>query len=420
MKKLVSILLVLTLALALFATAAAEGDGEQIVLKLSCAASEQEKVSCEQVVKRFEEKHPNVKVEAEYYAGLSWDEIIQKQLVQFAAHEQADVVYIAIEGTHLMVEYGLFQPITDLIEANQDYFSNVPQSAFEAFRVGDELYEVPFNCNDMMIAYNTKMFEEIGYKPGRWTTDEFLEALGKIDAKYNTPDTPVTEKVWGTIVGENPYLWMAAFGTSVLNEDWTASNMKDPAVREVLQFLYDLVHKYGYAPVREANTDDTALFCSGRTATIFTGPFVLSSLKANNMNDFNMAIAPRGTENGRSAYGVGGLGMMAGCEHREEAFELMKEFCSREMAEIQARELTSLPLIEEVATSETWLSHCENMNLFYDELKDAIKLPSPVCYAELNVIMKDMMNNIMTETLTIDEAIEQADAAITEAFAEFE
>ena len=35
------------------------------------------------------------------------------------------------------------------------------------------------------------------------------------------------------------------------------------------------------------------------------------------------------------------------------------------------------------------------------------------------MIMKDMMNNIMTETLTIDEAIEKADAEITEAFAEF-
>lgn len=59
------------------------------------------------------------------------------------------------------------------------------------------------------------------------------------------------------------------------------------------------------------------------------------------------------------------------------------------------------------------------MHIFYDELPDAIKLPSPVCYAELNMIMKDMMNNIMTQTLTIDEAIEKADAEITEAFAEY-
>ena len=36
-----------------------------------------------------------------------------------------------------------------------------------------------------------------------------------------------------------------------------------------------------------------------------------------------------------------------------------------------------------------------------------------------NMIMKDMMNNIMTQTLTIDEAIEKADAEITEAFAEY-
>lgn len=169
MKKLIALLLSMLLMVAVFAPSVAE---EQIVIKLSCAASEQEKISCEQTVARFEEKYPNVKVEAEYYAGLSWDEIIQKQLVEFAAGTQADVVYIAIEGTHLMVEYDLFQPITDLIEANKDYFAEVPQSAFDAFKVGDEYYEVPFNCNDMAIAYNTEMFDAIGVKPGKWTAQE--------------------------------------------------------------------------------------------------------------------------------------------------------------------------------------------------------------------------------------------------------
>ena len=211
MKKLIALLLSMLLMVAVFALSVAE---EQIVIKLSCAASEQEKISCEQTVARFEEKYPNVKVEAEYYAGLSWDEIIQKQLVEFAAGTQADVVYIAIEGTHLMVEYDLFQPITDLIEANKDYFAEVPQSAFDAFKVGDEYYEVPFNCNDMAIAYNTEMFDAIGVKPGRWTAQEYLEALGKIDAKYNTPETPITEKVWGTVIPQTPYLWMAAFGAT--------------------------------------------------------------------------------------------------------------------------------------------------------------------------------------------------------------
>ena len=416
MKKLTALLLALMMLTALLPAFA---EGEQIVIRLSCAASEQEKISCEQAVARFEEKYPNVKVEAEYYAGLSWDEIIQKQMVEFAAGTQADVVYMAIEGTKLMVEYGLFQPITDLIEANKEYFAEVPQSAFDAFKVGDEYYEVPFNCNDMGIAYNTEMFDAIGVEPGEWTAEEYLEALGKIDEMYNDEDTPITEKVWGTIIGETPYLWMAAFGTSVLNEDETASNMKDPAVREVLQYLYDMVHVYGYAPVREANTDDASLFCSGRVASIMTGTYVLSSFEANEFSTWDVAIAPRGSENGRAAYGVGGLGMMVGCEHREEAFNLMKEFCSIEMPMTQAREATSLPLFESAATSEEWLSHSEHMYIFYDELADAYKLPSPVCYAELNMIMKDMMNNIMTETLTIDEAIEQADAEITAAFAEF-
>ena len=107
MKKLTALLLALMMLTALLPAFA---EGEQIVIRLSCAASEQEKISCEQTVARFEEKYPNVKVEAEYYAGLSWDEIIQKQMVEFAAGTQADVVYMAIEGTKLMVEYGLFSP----------------------------------------------------------------------------------------------------------------------------------------------------------------------------------------------------------------------------------------------------------------------------------------------------------------------
>ena len=418
MKTILSVLLAAMLVLALAATAMAD---DQIVIKLSCAASDAEKVSCESAIARFEEKYPNCKVEAEFYAGLSWDEIIQKQLTQFASGNYADVVYIAIEGTQLMVNYGLFQPIGDLIEADSEYFKDVPYSAFTAFEVGGELYEVPFNCNDMCMLYNTKMFEEVGIEtPGEWTVEEYLEDLAKIDAYYNKPETPNSEKVWGVITGETPYMWAAAYGTSVLNDDWTASNITSPEMRKVLDFQHDLVYKYGFSPIRESNTDEVSMFCSNRLATFIAGPYILGSLKNNNFTDWDVAIVPRGAENGTAAYGVGGLGMMTGCEHRQEAFNLMKEFCSIEMSMTQANEATSLPLFEAAANSDAFLAQAPHIGTFYAELPGASKLPSPVCYAELNVIMKNMMTNIVTEAMTIDEAVAVADKEIAEAFEEFE
>ena len=413
MKKFLSLMLTLAMLLGMMSISMNALAEEPIVIKLSMAASDAEKVSCESAIARFEEKYPNCKVDAEFYAGLSWDEIIQKQLTQFASGTYADVVYIAIEGTQLMVNYGLFQPIDDLIEADKDYFSPVPESAFKAFEVNGKYYEVPFNCNDMCIVYNTKMFQEAGIEtPGQWTVEEYLDALGKIDAYYNKPDTPNSEKVWGVVTGETPYMWAAAYGTSVLNDDWTASNITSDAMKEVLQFQYDLVYKYGYSPVRESNTDEVSMFCSNRLATFIAGPYILGSLKNNNFTDWDIAIVPRGKENGSAAYGVGGLGMMTGCQHRQEAFNLMKEFCSIELSMTQATEATSLPLFEEAANSEAWLAQ--------SPLPNASKLPSPICYAELNVIMKNMMTNIVTKAMTIDEAVALADQEIAAAYEEFE
>ena len=420
MKKILSLILTLAMLIGLVSVSTGAAAEEQIVVKLSCAATEAEKVSCESAIARFEEKYPNCKVEAEFYAGLSWDEIIQKQLTQFASGTYADVVYIAIEGTHLMVANGLFQPITDLVNADAEYFSALPDTAINAFKIGDDIYEIPFNCNDICMIYNTKIFEEVGIEtPGHWTVDEYLEVLGKIDAYYNTPETPASEKVWGTITTKTPYNWCAPFNASVLNEDWTASNLTSPEVRASLQFQYDLVHKYGYSPVRESNTNDISMFCANRVATIISGPYNIGTLKNNNFTDWDIAYVPLGAEGGGPAYGVGGLGMMTGCKHRQEAFNLMKEFCSVEMSTTQAQECTSLPLFEEVATSDLWLSNSPHIGIYYESMANAKLLPNPVCYADMNVIMKNLMNNIATGAMDLDAAIAQADQELNEAFEEF-
>lgn len=53
-------------------------DTEQKVLRISIAASEQEKKDYEECIARFEEKHPDFTVDANYSSGGTWQEICDK------------------------------------------------------------------------------------------------------------------------------------------------------------------------------------------------------------------------------------------------------------------------------------------------------------------------------------------------------
>lgn len=394
----------------------AGSDGEIKILHVSITASEQEKADYEECIARFEATHPDYKVEANWSSGGTWQEICDKLLVQIASGEAPDVIRVAVEGTRMFVHNDLFLPLNEYLEntdTGRELREQIPQAAWDSFTVGGNIYEIPSDANSIILQYNPKMYADAGLaEPDEnYTWEQFVSDLQVLT--HGEGD----EKVYGTMIMPTfLWPWFYANGVSPLNDDWTGSNLSDPKIRETMQNLYDLVHTYGVAPVPEANDDVGNMFAAGRTATICMGMFMVATYEANGFTDFDAGLMPRGDANGQGCFGIGGVGVTAGCKYPEAAFELCCEFAAAEVSARQALTGTSVPLRSAEAQSEAFLSHSPHISRFYEEIENGAVLPAPDNYSEMSTIIATMGTNILTGAMDIDEAIAQADKELTESF----
>lgn len=395
---------------------AQDAGGDEKVLHVSITASEQEKKDYEECIARFEEKHPDFKVEANWSSGGTWQEISDKLMVQIASGEAPDVIRVAVEGTRMFVHNELFMPLNEYLEADatgKELLEQIPQAAWDSFTVDGKIYEIPSDANSIILQYNPKMYADanLAEPDENYTWEQFVSDLQALT--HGEGD----EKVYGTMIMPTfLWPWFYANGVSPLNDDWTGSNLSDPKIKETMQNLYDLIYKYEVAPVPEANDDVGNMFAAGRTATICMGMFMVATYEANGFTDFDAGVMPRGADGGYGCFGIGGVGVTAGCKYPQEAYELCCEFAAAEVSARQAKTGTSVPLRAAEAQSEDFLSHSAHISRFYEEIENGAVLPAPDNYSEMSTIIATMGTNILTGAMDIDEAIAQADQELTESF----
>lgn len=388
------------------------------VIKLSCAANEAEKEIIEEAIGRFNAKYPNVKVETTFSVGDSWQDYSSKLVVQMASGNAPDVVGVAIEGTRMMVSKNVLTPLNEYLQKDPDgaeMLEDITKTAWDAFTVDGNIYEVPKDSNIVIMFYNKKMFADAGIEEPNpdWTWDDFVSIAQKLTKGEGD------SKVWGYMVRDNittGYLpFLTTNGTNLLTSDLSASNLKDPKVQESFQFIYDLVYKYKVAPIPEAKTDIVNLFAAGRVAMIPTGMFAIPTFKANNFTDYAIVPLPK-KESHAASFGVGGLGIVDSCKEKDLAWELVKELSSKEFAMRCAEEQTTLPVRRSAAESEAFAEVMPNAQLFYKELENASAFPCPHIYPDMSRIVISMFESLITNQATIPDALATADQELEQAF----
>ena len=179
----------------------------------------------------------------------------------------------------------------------------------------------------MVIFYNTKMFKDAKIDPPKadWTWDDFLATAKKLTTGSGA------DQVYGFGIpffnfGLHP--WWFTNGTSLLNADWSESNLADPKMLEAVQFVHDLVHVHKVSPAVEG-TDTANLFTAGKLAMSGWGHWPIQGFIANNFSDFDVQYWPR-KRAATSVFGVGGWGISKESKNKDLAWELIKELTSKE------------------------------------------------------------------------------------------
>ncbi|WDR01937.1 sugar ABC transporter substrate-binding protein [Devosia algicola] len=284
-----------------------------------------------------------------------WGDYVTKVLGQFNAGAAADVYGTAIETFQAFSSRNLWMPLDDFVAANSG-FSDFAPSLFEQGSYNGAINYVPISWNNIMINYNRDLFDAAGVAypvDGKWTWDEFRDVAKKLTIK----DASGTVTQFGyEVPNQNFFIqpWFFSNGTSILSDDWSASNMLDPKVAESLQFLYDLIHVDGVSPIPSSGATMDSQFMAGQVAMISRGHWIVQSAKS---NDLNMDVAiPPSKESDTTVIGFGGYAINKTTANPDLAKALILELTNEETQKEEGEKGGGVPGRLSAASTEAFLS----------------------------------------------------------------
>jgi len=392
----------------------ASADDTKAALRLQAFGGDAQLTSIKHAVARFNEKYPNVTVEiAMDPISQGWGDYVTHILGQFSAHKSYDVYGTAIETFKALTSRHLFIPLDDFIAKNPS-FNDFAPNLFKYGSYEGKVYFMPIGWNNIMINYNRKLFKEAGVdlpKAG-WTWAEFREIAKKLTKR----DAAGNVLQFGYEVPNQNFFvqpWFFSNGTSVLNDDWTHSNMLDPKVSESLQFLHDLIQVDKVSPVPGKDTMDNQ-FLAGQVAMISRGHWILENVKKAGV-DMDIAIPPTKVDD-TTVIGFGGYAVSAASKSPDLAKALIAELTSVETQKEEGELGGGVPGRKSAAETPGFLAFPPSAALYYQTLPHTKPVASPANFQEVEKIFIRYYQAMMSDEMTIADGVKRCHEELEASF----
>jgi multiple sugar transport system substrate-binding protein len=363
-----------------------------------------------QLAALFHTKNPGITVNVIPYAGNTWSEYFEKILTQIAGGHTPDIIRIATEGARLFGARDLALPLDDFIKRDHaeiaDFLNDVHPKLLNTFKIDGKVLALPFEWNDIVMFYNTKVFKDLGITPpsANWTGDDFRAICQKI--KKSGP--------WGYAIptGANifPLAWEYAGGGLLLNADTTKSNALDPANVTGLQFLQNLVFKDKTTPRPGLAVEP--LLAAGRIAMFSAGRFSVQPLLQSHFNTFDVQSMPVLGPHPKTVFGAGGHPIYKHSKHPEEAWTFLKFMCSRTAGSYLTKLGFANPSRRSLANDASLMTPPKNYRIFYGLLDQAVPLPAPVQDNDLEDAYYGLYTKLMANEISASDMMKTLDPKI--------
>lgn len=362
----------------------------------------------EPLINAYEEKNPNVKIEMVDLGSQDYMTALATQLS--GSDTNLDVVLVKdIPGYSNLVAKNTLEPVNT---------ENLDLSAYggitEQILINDEIYALPFRSDFWVIFYNKDIFDAAGVEYP--TNDMTFE-------EYDTLAQKVTKTDLGNeVYGAHYHTWRSAiqlFGildgkNSIIDGNY---DFLKPYYEMVLNQQNNEVCQ-DYATIKTSGLHYSGAFAQGNVAMMNMGSWFIPTLiekistgEYTDVSNWGIVKYPHaeGVEPGSTLATITSLAVTSASKNKEVATDFMNFVCGAEGAEVIAQTGT-FPAIK----TDTVLDVIANQEGFPadENSKEALKtsntyLEMPVCKqnAEIEVILNDGHDYIMTGTKTIDEGI---------------
>ena len=220
------------------------------------------------IIKAFEEKHPDIKIEpivsgyADYHTKL---------MTMIAGNMAPDVMRIDDYYFYDFIKLGAVESLSPFIQRDKIDLNLYPKMGIEEATVDGQIYGLPWGTAPLYMLLNLDVFEKAGVAlPSLdWTTKDFE----RIVRSFN----PQKDKVYGFAIDTNylssvlPHIWSK--GGTLLSEDKSRYTGDSPEASSAIQMLADL-YKEGYMPkdtINSGNSEALRRWFSNGTIAMMSG-----------------------------------------------------------------------------------------------------------------------------------------------------
>lgn len=220
---------------------AAQGEEEQITLRMAWWGSQTRHDITTQVIEMYEEEHPNINIEYEFY---SFDDYFTKLKTLVASDQVWDIFQL---GGNFPMYMDKIYFLNEFIESGVVDVSEIPEAYLQITQDTDgNQIGLSNGLNTYGIAYDVDMFNEAGVPlpTENWTWDDYADAAMKIKENtghYGSSGFTSSEFIAGcsTYIGQQGKVGEYAF----FNLDLTGMGFEDPSMLEgYIQMRADLIN----------------------------------------------------------------------------------------------------------------------------------------------------------------------------------
>ena len=391
--------------------AAASPTGDEVVLKWAMWDKDLT-LYYAPLVAAFEASHAGVKVELVDLGSSDYQTVLATQLT--GSGSDFDVVSVKdVPGYTTLVNKGVLEPLDDLI-AKDGVDLEAYKGLTDQNQVDGKLYELPFRSDFWLIYYNKDVFDQAGvdYPTNDMTFAQYDELARKL-----TVDTPGSE-----VYGAHFHTWRSAvqlFG--ILDGkntivDGTYDFVK-PYYEMVLAEQEDGICQ-DYATLKTSNLHYSGAFSQGNIAMMNMGSWFIGTLiekvrtgEYTDCANWGLVKYPHadGVEAGSTLATITCLAIPKNAPNKDLAWEFVKFVSGQEGAEILAA-VGNIPAImtDDIAgmisaikgfpADENSKEALQTANLY-------LEMPVHQKSSEMETILNEEHDNIMTGNSTIDEGI---------------
>lgn len=365
-------------------------------------------------IERFNEKHPDVKVNVTY---TPFKDYWTKLKTGLNGGSGPDLFWMNGPNFNDYVDNGLIAEVEDTLAKGNVTKDEITSAILELYSKDDKLYGLPYFSDMVALYYNKALFDEKGipYPDDTWDWSKVEEVGKELTDKENNIYG------FGSAFSDQQgfYNYIPQNGGFILNEDKTASGYNTPEAIAALEWQYKFMTE-GISPTaqEQVETELIQLFSSGRLAIWPALSVRAGQLYESLGDDLGVTVLPKGKERATVVHGIS-WAINAKSKEDEIIQDLALELAGKASQKQLSEAGFGIPTF--IDQQDTWIDSIKELDLapLIESMKnDGVAYPVSKNTAEWQKVQNDEIQKAFFGEQTIEEAVKKIDEAMNKILTE--